>query len=339
MDTLLSLRLFVAKHTFLLSLLLLALLSSGCVIRDMGHAVKNSIAGEHFLTTGQYEKGIDSFKEEVTSNPDSHLANFYYGRFLLVEKQYKNALKYLVKARDLNPKKADYYFWVGVTYGSLGQKISERSNYKKALLIDKNHLQSLIYLGNNQLQRKQYSASLLSYTKALAIWPSSPTSLYNRALILDKLGRKPEALEGWQEYLSYYPSGAMARLAVNHLNLLNDYSFRNHTLLSRVVTIEKIHFIPFSAEIAPDSKKSLDFIATIAGKMKKGRLQIVVYQLTNKELAKAKAINIKKYILSTHPNLQKKDIGVSWFATPETIKIAKKKRVIHDSVSFFITLK
>jgi tetratricopeptide (TPR) repeat protein len=267
-------------------LLLLALNTSGCVIRDMGKIVNYSITGEHFLTTEQFEKGATNFKDKVASNPENHLANFYYGRFLLGDKQYKNALKYLIKARELNPEEADYYFWTGVAYGSIGQKKSERSNYKKALVINKDHLQSLIYLGNNLLQAKQYTAALSSYDKALAIWPSSPNALYNRSLIQGKLGRNPEAVEGWLEYLSYYPSGAMARLAVNHLNDLKDYSFRNHQLLSRTVTIEKIYFLPFTAELTPDAKKSVEFIGTIAGKMKQaknGRLQVVVYQLKNKK--------------------------------------------------------
>ncbi|BHH85657.1 tetratricopeptide repeat protein [Desulforhopalus sp. 52FAK] len=319
--------------------LFLSLSCSGCIIKDLGKTVNYSITGEHFLTTQQFDRGVSSFKEKVEQNPENHLANFYYGRFLLGEKQYKTALKYLVKARELNPKKADYYFWAGVAYGSVGQKISERSNYQKALLIDSNHLQSLIYLGNNQLQSKQYKASLISYNKALAIWPSSPTAIYNRALIHKKMGRKPEALEGWLEYLSYYPSGAMARKAVNHLNLLSDYSFRNYKLLSRTITSEKIYFQPFTAEIMPESKKSLEFIGNVAGKMKRGRLQVVVYQLKNKDLAKRKAINIKRYLLKTIPTLDKNDIGISWFDTPETIKISTKKRVINDSVSFFISSK
>jgi tetratricopeptide (TPR) repeat protein len=342
MYTFFTVREFFQKHIFPFTILLLITFSSGCVIRDMGQAVKHSISGEHFLTTEQYAKGAANFKDEVAQNPNSHLANFYYGRFLLVKKQSKKSLQYLIKARELNPKKADYYFWTGVAYGSVGQKKSERTNYKKALQINKKHLQSLIYLGNNLLLAKQYKAALVSYKKALEIWPSSPTALYNRSLIFGKLGRKPEALEGWQEYLSYYPSGAMARRAVNHLNDLKDYSFRNYNLLSRTVTVEKIYFKPFTPELAPEAKKSLEFIGGIASKMKKaknGRLQVVVYQLKNKELAKAKAINIKKFLLATTPNLHKKDIGVSWFATPETIKIGKNKRTIQDSVSFFITLK
>ena len=332
-----NLRTGYGNCVLLMSLLLLTLVSSGCGIKNMGQAVKYSITGEHFLTTEQYEKGIRRFKQEIIASPESALANFYYGRFLLGEKQYKKALPYLKKARDLNPKKVDFHFWVGVAYGTIGHKKSEKSSYEKALSIDKNHLQSLIYLGNNQLQSKRYKASLNFYKRALEIWPGSPTALYNRALILSKLGRKPEALEGWQEYLSYYPSGAMARHAVDHLNDLRDYTFRNYTLLSRTVTIEKILFIPFTEEIDRASQKSLEFIGTVASNMHKGRLQIVVYQLKNKELAKKKAIAIKKFLIKKYPTLKKTDIGISWFDVPETIRIANKSRKISDSVSFFIS--
>lgn len=321
----------------LISLVLMTLVSSGCGIKNMGQAVKYSITGEHFLTTEQYGKGISRFKQEVINSPESALANFYYGRFLLGEKQYKKSLPYLKKARDLSPKKVDFHFWVGVAYGTIGHRKSEKTAYEKALSLDKKHLQSLIYLGNNQLQFKRYKTSLKLYKRALEIWPASPTALYNRALILSKLGRKPEALEGWLEYLSYYPSGAMARYAVDHLNDLGDYTFRNYTLLSRTVTVEKILFIPFTEEIDRGSQKSLEFIGVVASNMHKGRLQIVVYQLKNKELAKKKAIAIKKFLTKKYPTLKKADIGISWFDVPETIRIAKKSRKINDSVSFFIS--
>lgn len=327
------------KYCFSFIYISCVFLLSGCVIQQMGNAVKYNIAGDHYLTTEQYKKGISSFKDDVISTPDNHLANFYYGRFLLADKQYKKSIQYLSKARDLAPDKSDYHFWLGVAYGSIGNKKSERENYQKALKLEKDHLQSLIYLGNNQLLTKEYKAAIASYDKALDIWPSSPTALYNRSLIQGKLGRKPEALEGWQEYLSYYPSGSMARKAVNHLNLLGDYSFRNYTLGARTVTIEKIYFQPFTAELTSGAKKSIEFIGTIASKMKKGRLQVLVYQLKNKKLAQKKAINIKKHLLKSNPNFKKQDIGVSWFDASEIIRVGKSKKTIHDSVSFFISRK
>lgn len=299
--------------------------------------VSHNIKGEHLLSTNQYQRGITTFEQEVAGNPDSESANFYYGRFLLGEKHYKKALQYLQKAPDLKPDKADYHFWLGVCYGSLGKKKSEQSSYQQALRLDKKHVQSMIYLGHSQLEAKRYSKALAYYQRALQIWPTSPSAMYNRALILTKLGRKPEALEGWLEYLGYYPSGAMARNAVTRLNGLGNYLYRNYTLGPRTVTVEKIYFQPFTSQIDNSSSSSLKLIGSTFRNMKRGRLQIIVYQLKNKALAKQKALNIKKFLLKEFPNIKKTDIGVSWFDTGEVIKISGSKKRIDESVSFFVS--
>ncbi|MBW1637142.1 MAG: tetratricopeptide repeat protein [Deltaproteobacteria bacterium] len=324
-------------HPLLLILLLLPMLSGGCVVKDMSNVVKHSFTGEHFLMTEQFSRGEKNFQQEVIENPDSSLANYYYARFLLADKHYKDALTYLTKAHSLDSDNPDYHFWLGVIYGNLGKRVAERKSYLKALSLKEDHLQSLIYLGHNQLNSGEYTKGLQSYTKALALWPASPASLYNRALILTKLGRKPEAVDGWLEYLSYYPSGAMARKAVTHLNSLDNFSFRNYHFLSRTVTVEKIYFAPFSPDLDRDSYPSLELIGAIFHNMKKGRLQIVVYQLKNKELARQKALNIKKFLLKKFPDIKTGNIGVSWFDSPEVIKSSSGNKKIYDSVQFFIT--
>jgi tetratricopeptide (TPR) repeat protein len=317
---------------------LLLTLSSGCGVRDMGNKVKQSFKGQHFLSTKEFSRGVKSFEQEVRENPESDLANYYYGRFLLGDKQYKAALRYLKKAHTLEPEDIDYQFWLGVVSGTLGKKSLERKSYLKVLSLKRDHLQALIYLGHNQLESREYTKALINYGKALDIWPASPSALFNRALIATKFGRKPEAKTGWLEYLSYYPSGAMARRAVAHLNNLDDFSFRNYSLWSRTVTVEKIYFKPFTAEIAEISYPSLELIGAIFNNMKKGKLQLVVYQLKNKKLAKEKALSIKKFLLKEYPNIKNKDIGVSWFDSPEIIKKPKGKKIINESVSFFITM-
>jgi tetratricopeptide (TPR) repeat protein len=312
-------------------------LLSGCSVKNMGNTVKYNFSGEHYLYTEQYQKGANKFQDAVQKSPDNTLANFYYGRFLLLTEKPDQALKYMQKASKLAPNKADYHFWTGVTFGSLGNKTKEKKSYLKALQLDKTHLQSLIYLGHNLLETKKYSLALGQYDKALKIWPNSPSALYNRSLITSKFDRKPEAHEGWLEYLYYYPSGAMARRAVQHLNSLGDFSFRNYSLLSRTVTIEKIYFESFSATISRGSYSSLDLVGTIFENFNKGKLQVLVYQLKNKKLAKQKALNIKKYLLKKHPKLKSNDIGVSWFDTAETISVFGKNKKINDSVQFFVS--
>ena len=62
----------------------LALLLFGC-------NAKQQIKGRHYLDIQNYKKGIASFEDAVRKNPDDPAANYYLGRFYLVEKENKKA--------------------------------------------------------------------------------------------------------------------------------------------------------------------------------------------------------------------------------------------------------
>lgn len=330
---------FLKPLPIILHAIALLIFMPGCVVRDLGQTLEQTVKGDYYLQNKQSERGRESFKREVEDNPESGLANYYYGRFLLQEKENELALKHLRKARDLNPEKADYYFWAGVAYGAIKKKKEEAANYREALEIDDNHLQSLIYLGHSELSAKKYTKALSLYSRALDIWPGSPGALYNRGLILNKLGRTPEERLAWLDYLNYYPSGDKALRATDYLNATREYSFKNHTLGKTTVTIEKIWFVPFESELDESSYESLLVIGNVFSDMKKGVLQIIVYQKNNKELARKRAIAIKNFLRAEFPSISSKRIGVSWFAEPQKTTIRGKKLTIDESVSFFVTKK
>jgi len=310
---------------------------TGCVIKDLGKTVEQTVKGDYFLQSEQSERGRESFRLEVEQNPESPLAHYYYGRFLLQEGENRLALKHLAKARDLDPAKTDYQFWVGIAYGINNDIDKEEKSYRAALEIDENHLQALIYLGHNQFTQKKYEEALQYYQEALAIWPSSPSALYNRALILHILDRTPEERIAWLDYLYQYPAGAKALRATDYLNMAGDFSFRNQTLGSTTVTVEKIRFVPFTATLAGASYESLYLIGELFEDMGMGTLQVVVYQKNNAELAKERAIAIKQFLHSEFSSLKTRQIGVSWFADPQKLTIGGKTLSIDEAVSFFVT--
>jgi tetratricopeptide (TPR) repeat protein len=320
----------------LFSVVIIVLLLSGCapVIKDQYHAVKQTVTGQYYLDYKKYQKGIEVFSEEVRAYPDNAEAHYYLGRFLLAEKHKKDALNYLKRAVELSPKKADYQFWLGVAYAANNKGDLERESYLKALEIDKNHVQALTYLGHNQLERKKYKEALQSYTKALELWPDNPSALYNRAYIMKQLGRTPEEKLAWHEYLAYYPSGAMARRAVAHLNALGDFEYRNYLIGRRTISLKKISFEPFTAKISEDSLPSLNLLGTIMKNNNKLSIHIVAYQKKNKELAEARAKSIKTYYMQEFKEIQSSRFTVSWFDVPERIKINKKIFYVEESINF-----
>lgn len=322
------------RFQHLLIVMILPLLLGGCAV---GQAIKNNVQGTHYLQTRNYTQGETTFRQAIQEDSDDPQANYYLGRFLLANKKPKQALPYLRKAASLEPEDTDYLFWQGVCFGELGKRKQERASYKKVLNIKENHLQSLIYLGHNQLKSKGYESALNTYRKVLEIWPYSPSALYNRALIARILRRSPEEKTGWLIYLANYPSGALAIKAADHLNRLDDFSYRNQYLGARTVTLTKIRFKPFASEPSVGSLASLDVIGATALNMGKGKLQVIVYQQNNKKLARARAVSIKRYLLGKFPGLQKNGIGISWFDTPEKLKVEGKNLRNPESVRFFLT--
>ena len=311
---------------------------TGCVKAEkIGTVVKYNVQGRHYIQTQNYAKGETIFRQAIKENPDSAQVNYYLGRFLFAKKEKKEALLYLKDAVSFDSKDADYNFWLGVAYGENGYRQKEQGQYKKTLALKPKHLQSLIYLGHSQLKSEEYKSALASYEKALKIWPTSPSALYNRALIMKILGRTPEEKLAWLEYLSLYPSGGLARRATDHLNMLSDFSYRNHTLAARTITLTTISFKPFKGELDSRSYPSLKLIGATVSNMDKKTLQIIVYQKNNKKLGRKRAISIKKYLQETFPDLRGKRIGISWFSEAEKFKIAGKKLQSDESVRFFLT--
>jgi len=303
----------------------------------LGKSIQHQVMGEHYLQTMDYRKGEVAFHYAVEENPRNPSANYYLGRFLLAGEKYREALPYLENAVSLAPDNADYTFWLGVGYGENGQPEKEQQAYRSVLKNDPKHLQSLIYLGHSYLKNNQYETSLNLYQKALKQWPESPSALYNRALALKMLGRTPEEQKAWLEYLILYPAGSLAQRATDHLNVTGDFSYRNHTLAARTITLAKIAFKPFTAELDSAARPSLKLVGATAANMGKGTLQVIVYQKNNKELAREKALSIKKFLQEQFPALRGNRIRTSWFTEPEEFIIDGRKLRADESVRFFLS--
>ena len=312
---------------------------SGCVaVQDIGNTLKYNIQGEYYLKENEYQKGRQTFSQAVQVDKNNPEAHYYYGRFLLANKSTKKALRSFKEAVKLHPQKSEYHFWLGVAYGEQGQVKQERKSYEKAIQLDPQNIQALTYLGNNLLRAKKYKQALAFYEKTLELWEYSPQALYNRAVILRKLQRIPEEKLALLDYLYSYPSGSFARRAADRLNVLGDNSYRNYVLGARTVTLTEIYFVPFSAELADGAFASLDLVGATVSNMPTGKLNVIVHQLNNKELAKKRTQSIRNYLYSRFPELQKKKrIQISWFDVPETRKVLNKRLRLNQSVQFFLT--
>ncbi len=321
--------LFLKKNIYILGFLLLFF--TGC-------SVTSQVLGEYHLQNKSYDEGYSHFKKELTEN-ETASNHYYYARFLIAKDKFKEAITSLKKAIKLDKDKSIYYSWLGVAYGNIKEYKEERKAYLKALSLDEKNEQALIYLAHNYFEKKDYNNALKYYKKVLKITPSNQFALYNRSLCLEKLRRTPEVILSLKEYLEYYPSGLLAKKATEKLNSLGDFSFRNHLIGFKTITLRDIEFEPFSAEISSKSYSSLDVLGRVLEENKKISIHIIAYQLNNKNLAKEKVKSIKTYLLKNYGEINTNRLKLSWFDTSKKIKIKKNLYKLDENIDFITYIK
>ena len=294
--------------------------------------------GKRFLVEERYEDGLRAFEQVLQKDPRNPKTNYYIGRFYLAQEKPEKALPYLRRAVQLAPDKANYHFWLGVAYWGVRDFEKERQSYQKALSLNRNYVSARLYLAHNLLDNGQWAAALKEYSEVLKNDPRNPEALYNRGLALGKLNRPTEEIKAWKRYRKHYPRGRWALLAVDHLNALGDFSYRNFNIGYRRVTLRNISFTSGTAKIYSNAKPSLKILGKILSINKKIALKIMGYQKGDPVLAKARAKAVKDYLLKNFQDIDPSRLTYDGYGRAERVKIKNKIYVLDESISF-VTLR
>ena len=77
--------------------------------------------GKSLYESKKYEEAEKIFKTVPEKNSDYAAARFYLGRTAFDKKEYDDAADYFEEATEANSKVADYFSWLGDTYGTIAQ--------------------------------------------------------------------------------------------------------------------------------------------------------------------------------------------------------------------------
>lgn len=315
----------------LVTLTLIFLWLAGCA--SLG-AMQAKSQGEKYLSAGDYRTGIDVFSARVRENPDDAAAQYYLGRCFLAEKRSEEASRHLQKAAELDPKQADYHFWLGVSYWSLLDFDNERRCYQRTVALDPGHVPAHVYLGHNYLDKGEAAEALKEYETALEFDAQHPEALFNRALVLGRLGRSREEAAAWKDYLKCYPDGSLARQAADHLNSLGDFTYRNHLIGIRLVTLDWIRFQPGASSLDRTAEPSLRVVGSILSINKTINLEIASYCKGDAQLAKARGMRVRQFLAEEFPEVDPARLKVSSFGQPEKIATGGKIYALNHSIAF-----
>jgi tetratricopeptide (TPR) repeat protein len=312
------------------TIILIALIS-GCA--TMG-SVGTHIRGSYYLDRGDYQKGLNDFTDRVKESPDDSTANYYQGRFLLALDRPGEALPYLKKATTLSPNNSETWFWLGVGYWGVMDFSNERAAYKKVIDINPTHIPAHVYLAHNYLDAGQKNEALKQYEAALKLDEYQPEAFYGKAMALKELGRSKEEVKAWKEYLKYYPDGSLGRDAALNLNERGDFTYRNHQIGLRMVTLDWIYFEPGTSNLKWEAKPSLKVVGNILDSYKKFDLVIESYYRDKPNLAQARGDAVKNYILEEFPHVTPQRLSVRSIGRPERVKAGRKIYVLNGSIVF-----
>ena len=292
------------------------------------------VMGPYYLEQEQYEEGIKVMGEQLKENPDDAASAYYVGRYYLALNKPKQGLPYLQKAVHLAPENADYVFWTGVAYWAMMDFDREKAAYEKAISLDPNHISAHLYLGHGYADRGQWAQALKQYDVVLRLDPYNPEALYNRARALRGLDKTSDEIAAWKRFLEYYPDGSMAMTATEQLNLHGDFTYRNHIIGNRNVTLRSLTFAPGTSDLDADGRASLEVLSAMMQVNKGLTLNVVAYVKGNAPLAKARANAVRDYMLNGNPDVDQSRLPLSWFGTAENVQVGDKSFTLDQSVSF-----
>ena len=293
-----------------------------------------SLKGERLLKNQQYQDGVATFKSMVQEEPKNPEAHYYLGRFYLALERPEEALPHLKQAVQGDQAKADYAFWLGVAYWAIRDFEGERKSYFQALAKDPKHLPARLYLAHTFLDRGEWQEALNNYNLVLRQAPYNPEALYNKGLALMELDRPKDEAKAWKKYLQYYPEGKWALRAVEHLNQLGDFSYRNFTIGYRRVTLESIPFKPGTASLLSQAKPSLQVLGKILSINHEIWLEIFYYKSGDPALAAARAKAVRDYLLQEFRQIKSSRLGARGISRKERIKVGGKVYLLDDSTTF-----
>ena len=254
---------------------------------------------------------------ETLENPESA---YLVGRGLLrADNNEGNALAFLQRASLLEPENPEFAYWEGVGHWANGDKEGERRSYLRGLETDPESVPLLINLGHNYLGDKNYQEALDAYQVVLTLSPGEPVALYNSGLIYRALGMIPEEISSWRSYLQGNREGTKPFRAVKRLNDYDDFSFRSYQVGADKVILNQQLLLD---ESLPESRQQEELadITSILEQNEHLHLEVVVFVENDEEVARKRAIHLKRMILKNSNTDVRNQVRLSWFDVPETIK-------------------
>ena len=144
--------------------------------------------------------------------------------------QFEQALHFITRASDVNPKDFSVYYNQGKAFQELRRLDEALISYDKALALKPGYLPAINNRGNILKELNRYGEALISFDKALSIRPDFLEAYLNRGSVLQSMRRYAEALETYNMAIARKPDCADAYYGRG--NVLNNWERNEEALVA-----------------------------------------------------------------------------------------------------------
>ena len=159
--------------------------------------------GSAEVVAGQASQAEEVLRKVIVKRPNSAEVNHYLGRALLLKgTNLAEALRYLKRAVEIDPNRAEYHLYVGWTANEAGQPAVAQDELTKALALDKGLADAYWQIG--VMQRKQGAVidAMKNLSKALELRPSRFEAYATLAECYEDENKIGEAILSWRKAIA-----------------------------------------------------------------------------------------------------------------------------------------
>ncbi len=184
-----------------------------------------------YLNQKQYDKAAQQYDKIWNAKTPDTRGFIGLQTVKLAQGKGEEAIQALQDLVEKNPKVLEYRYQLAAFEASAGtqdmqsnparaKQLFEQAaeSYKELLKTTANSSDVWLRLGLLQRELKQYDAALASFEQAGNADPHNANAFLNQAVLLDNLGKRKEATEGYNKVLGIDPDNA---LALNNLAYIN----------------------------------------------------------------------------------------------------------------------
>ena len=188
-------------------------------------AEKDDLAYAHFqlgyvyTALGRGKEARPEYERALELDPKMSEAALNLG-ILLLDENPASAVAPLQKAVDLLPAQSRPRTLLGLAYEKSGDLKNAATAYEGALALDAKDAETGLHLGQLLIQQNRATEAEGRFRVVLAAEPESRAALLGLAQSLEA-GKKPEAVDAYQSYLTVQPDDAAARQRLVHLLIAN----------------------------------------------------------------------------------------------------------------------